>query len=228
MTRAGGADRHAGGAVRAPAHTFRRHFIGSPGMNVLPCRGRRARRRASAARRSVARAMPAACRGGRDRARHPAGIRRCPPVRHAGAIASRTRPRPHQIVAHRRRRHRSPCARGRRCRRGDEPARSSIRAHASMPTAGWSVGAAPWTRPRTTRPGSWCCRCLLLVAFSAIIPLMTVVNYSVQDTFGNNQFFWNGVGWFQELLPPAASSPRCCASSCSPPSSWRSRSRSAS
>ncbi|PZN56904.1 MAG: ABC transporter permease [Proteobacteria bacterium] len=41
---------------------------------------------------------------------------------------------------------------------------------------------------------------LVLVAFSAIIPLMTVVNYSVQDTFGNNQFFWNGVGWYEELL----------------------------
>lgn len=39
-----------------------------------------------------------------------------------------------------------------------------------------------------------------LVAFSAIIPLMTVVNYSVQDTFGNNQFFWAGTGWFEELL----------------------------
>ena len=33
---------------------------------------------------------------------------------------------------------------------------------------------------------------------------MTVVNYSVQDTFGNNQFFWNGVGWFQELLDPSS------------------------
>ncbi len=31
---------------------------------------------------------------------------------------------------------------------------------------------------------------LVLVAFSAVIPLMTVVNYSVQDTFGNNEFFW--------------------------------------
>ncbi|WP_035680776.1 carbohydrate ABC transporter permease [Azospirillum brasilense] len=41
---------------------------------------------------------------------------------------------------------------------------------------------------------------LLIVAFSAILPLMTVVNYSVQDTFGNNQFFWNGIGWYQELL----------------------------
>ncbi|SFJ95536.1 carbohydrate ABC transporter permease [Celeribacter neptunius] len=41
---------------------------------------------------------------------------------------------------------------------------------------------------------------LILVAFSAVIPLMTVVNYSVQDTFGNNQFFWAGLEWFQEML----------------------------
>jgi glycerol transport system permease protein len=41
---------------------------------------------------------------------------------------------------------------------------------------------------------------LLLVAFSAVIPLMTVVNYSVQDTFGNNEFFWAGTSWFEEIL----------------------------
>ncbi|MHA3978392.1 carbohydrate ABC transporter permease [Halovulum sp. GXIMD14794] len=41
---------------------------------------------------------------------------------------------------------------------------------------------------------------LILVAFSAVIPLMTVVNYSVQDTFGNNQFFWAGLEWFKETL----------------------------
>jgi len=41
---------------------------------------------------------------------------------------------------------------------------------------------------------------LVLVAFSAVIPLMTVVNYSVQDTFGNNQFFWAGLEWFKEML----------------------------
>ena len=41
---------------------------------------------------------------------------------------------------------------------------------------------------------------LVLVAFSAVIPLMTVVNYSVQDTFGNNQFFWAGTQWFEEVL----------------------------
>jgi glycerol transport system permease protein len=43
----------------------------------------------------------------------------------------------------------------------------------------------------------------IIVAFNAILPLMTVVNYSVQDTFGNNEFFWNGIGWFQELLDPS-------------------------
>ena len=41
---------------------------------------------------------------------------------------------------------------------------------------------------------------LVLVAFSAVIPLMTVVNYSVQDTFGNNQFLWAGLEWFDEML----------------------------
>jgi glycerol transport system permease protein len=41
---------------------------------------------------------------------------------------------------------------------------------------------------------------LVLVAFSAVIPLMTVVNYSVQDTFGNNVFFWAGIEWFEEML----------------------------
>lgn len=40
----------------------------------------------------------------------------------------------------------------------------------------------------------------ILVAISAVIPLMTVVNYSVQDTFGNNQFFWAGIEWYVEVL----------------------------
>ena len=41
---------------------------------------------------------------------------------------------------------------------------------------------------------------LLLVAFNALIPMMTVVNYSVQETFGNNLFFWQGLGWFEQIL----------------------------
>lgn len=41
---------------------------------------------------------------------------------------------------------------------------------------------------------------LVIVAFSAVIPLMTVVNYSVNDTFGNNEFFWAGLEWFEEMI----------------------------
>ncbi len=41
---------------------------------------------------------------------------------------------------------------------------------------------------------------LVLVGFSAVIPLMTVVNYSVQDTFGNNEFFWAGIEWFEDMV----------------------------
>ncbi len=41
---------------------------------------------------------------------------------------------------------------------------------------------------------------VLLVAFNALVPLMTVVNYSVQETFGDNLFFWHGVGWFEDVL----------------------------
>mgnify|MGYP000585833618 CR=1 FL=1 len=41
---------------------------------------------------------------------------------------------------------------------------------------------------------------LVLVAFNALMPLMTVVNYSLQETFGNNLFFWHGVGWFEDVL----------------------------
>jgi glycerol transport system permease protein len=41
---------------------------------------------------------------------------------------------------------------------------------------------------------------LLLVAFNAIIPLMTVVNYAVQESFGGNVFFFEGTRWFQDVL----------------------------
>jgi glycerol transport system permease protein len=41
---------------------------------------------------------------------------------------------------------------------------------------------------------------VILVGFNAIIPLMTVVNFSVQETFGDNVFFWAGVRWFEDVL----------------------------
>ena len=41
---------------------------------------------------------------------------------------------------------------------------------------------------------------VILVAFNAIIPLMTVINFSVQESFGDNVFFWAGMRWFEQVL----------------------------
>ena len=41
---------------------------------------------------------------------------------------------------------------------------------------------------------------VVLVAFNALIPLMTVVKYSMQETFGDNVFFWEGLRWFEQVL----------------------------
>lgn len=43
----------------------------------------------------------------------------------------------------------------------------------------------------------------LIVAFSAIIPLMTVVNYSVQDILGPGQRLFVGTEWFLDVLHDA-------------------------
>ncbi len=40
----------------------------------------------------------------------------------------------------------------------------------------------------------------VLVAFSAIIPLMAVVNYSVQDSFGGGVWIFVGTEWFESVL----------------------------
>ncbi|HTR14318.1 MAG TPA: sugar ABC transporter permease, partial [Roseiarcus sp.] len=40
----------------------------------------------------------------------------------------------------------------------------------------------------------------LLVAFNALIPLMTVVNYSVQDVFDATHRVFVGADWFREML----------------------------
>ena len=55
---------------------------------------------------------------------------------------------------------------------------------------------------KTSNPKGWLfvLPVVLLVAFNAVIPLMTVVNYSVQETFGDNVFFFEGVKWFEQVL----------------------------
>lgn len=44
---------------------------------------------------------------------------------------------------------------------------------------------------------------LLIVALNAIIPLMTVINYSLQETFGDNLFFWVGIENYTQVLVDA-------------------------
>jgi glycerol transport system permease protein len=44
---------------------------------------------------------------------------------------------------------------------------------------------------------------LALVLFASIVPMMTVINYSIQDSMGENNFFWNGDSWFRDLLDPS-------------------------
>ena len=41
---------------------------------------------------------------------------------------------------------------------------------------------------------------LLIVSFSAVIPLMTVVNYSIQDILDFNSRFYVGLDWYRETL----------------------------
>jgi len=55
---------------------------------------------------------------------------------------------------------------------------------------------------KTIKHGAWflVIPVVVLVAFNAVIPLMTVVNYSVQETFGDNVFFWEGLTWFEQVL----------------------------
>jgi glycerol transport system permease protein len=56
------------------------------------------------------------------------------------------------------------------------------------------------TRPVNQRAWWFVLPVLLSVAFSAIVPLMTVVNYSVQDILGPGQSVFVGMEWYQEVL----------------------------
>ncbi len=55
-------------------------------------------------------------------------------------------------------------------------------------------------RPQNNRAWLGVLPVLLIVAFSAVIPLMTVVNYSVQDIFDVNTRLFVGFDWYRETL----------------------------
>jgi glycerol transport system permease protein len=58
-------------------------------------------------------------------------------------------------------------------------------------------------KPSNNRAWFFILPVLALVMFSSIVPMMTVVNYSIQDSMGVNNFFWNGDAWFRDLLDPS-------------------------
>lgn len=55
-------------------------------------------------------------------------------------------------------------------------------------------------RPHNNRAWLGVLPVVLIVAFSAVVPLMTVVNYSVQDILGFNSRFFVGFEWYIETL----------------------------
>ncbi len=55
-------------------------------------------------------------------------------------------------------------------------------------------------KPRDNRAWFGVLPVVLIVAFSAVIPLMTVVNYSVQDILDFNTRFFVGFEWYRETL----------------------------
>jgi glycerol transport system permease protein len=56
------------------------------------------------------------------------------------------------------------------------------------------------TRPVNQRAWWFVLPVLISVAFSALVPLMTIVNYSVQDILGPDQAVFVGMEWYQEIL----------------------------
>ena len=55
-------------------------------------------------------------------------------------------------------------------------------------------------RPHDNRAWIGVLPVVLVVAFSAVIPLMTVINYSVQDILDFNTRFFVGLDWYRETL----------------------------
>ena len=182
-----------------PAHTFVGHFIGSPGMNVLPCElrdGAAVFARPARRHRQPRRAAPAAARS--------ASARSSSRFADDGIPVEVQRGRRHRPLPRDRRRRPRASASTRSCPRARR-SRSARRISPSRPAQtriyidGW---LAEGRAMRTENQKAWwfVLPVVLLVAFNALIPLMTVVNYSVQETFGDNVFLWSGVRWFEQVL----------------------------
>src|SRR5690606_11784092 len=73
------------------------------------------------------------------------------------------------------------------------------RAHLLLPERG-VAGMSATTKPVNQKAWFLILPVLLCVAFSAIIPLMTVVNYSVQDIISPERRVFVGTEWFAAVM----------------------------
>ena len=190
-----------------PEHTFVGYFIGSPGMNLMPAKVSGSRALVDGAELQLGAVYPEPPKGQRvqigvrpdytelsSMAGVPVQVRRVADLgrkRLAYVDSGRTADRRHDTardVFHR--------------RSGESRVRSG--AHARLRGRRSRHGSGGMTgKPINNRAWFFVLPVLAFVLFSSIIPVMTVVNYSIQDTMGANNFFWNGDGWFRDLLNPS-------------------------
>ena len=57
-----------------------------------------------------------------------------------------------------------------------------------------------FAKPVHQRAWLWVMPALLLLVLCAALPVMTVINYSLQDVFAGDQFIWVGTQWYQQTL----------------------------
>ena len=191
-----------------PEHTFVGYFIGSPGMNLLPAKVSGSRALVDGAEFQLGAAYPALPKDGRVQI----GVRpdytalsSAAGSARAGAPHRRSRPQAAGLCH-------SGRTSDRRHRAARDVERSAIEANVVFDPAHTHVyvddirvdGSGGMTdKPINNRAWFFVLPVLAFVLFSSIIPMMTVVNYSIQDTMGANNFFWNGDAWFRDLLNPS-------------------------
>ena len=190
--------RDAGASLRRTLHRLARHEL--PRLRVERRRGRRSP--ACASRRAARRRRRPARRCDRRAARIPGARSGAGTESRAGARRSDSGPGHPHDGATGSRRSRSPgrsCAAGeRRCRR--QRFRLLCRPHAARSTQTSGECRELVRKPVNQRAWWFVLPVLISVAFSALIPLMTIVNYSVQDILGPDQAVFVGMEWYQEIL----------------------------
>ena len=190
-----------------PEHTFVGYFIGSPGMNLMPAKVSGSRAFVDGAELQLgavyrSRQKTAACRSASGPTTLNCRARPACPSRCAASPISAASGSPMSLWADSRSSPTIPPEMSSDRRSGESRVRSG--AHARLRGRHSRHGSGGMTgKPINNRAWLFVLPVLAFVLFSSIIPVMTVVNYSIQDTMGVNNFFWNGDAWFRDLLNPS-------------------------